>query len=119
MTEVATVAQMCLVASRWAKSGNGHPASTYQLVGGHEQTGQLGQCLDMILGGLGTLHDNCELLEERGGISMFRKLVIERLIDIRQPVFVIKHEFAQMAAAPWLMSPWKLSRLLQAPPCAR
>jgi hypothetical protein len=26
------------------KSGNGHPASTYQLVGGHEQTGQLGQC---------------------------------------------------------------------------
>jgi hypothetical protein len=79
MTEVATVAQMCLVASRWAKSGNGHPASTYQLVGGHEQTGQLGQCLDMILAGLRTVHDNCKLLEEQGGISMFRKLVIGAL----------------------------------------
>src|SRR5580704_13394757 len=45
------------------KSGNGHPASTYQLVGGHEQTGQLGQCLDMILAGLCTVHDNCKLLE--------------------------------------------------------
>jgi hypothetical protein len=25
-----------------AKSGNGHPASIYQLVGGHEQTGRWG-----------------------------------------------------------------------------
>jgi hypothetical protein len=26
----------------WAKSGNGHPASIYQLVGGHEQNGHWG-----------------------------------------------------------------------------
>src|SRR6202051_1935851 len=33
----------------------------------------------MILWGLRTVHDNCNLLEERGGISMFRKLVIGAL----------------------------------------
>jgi hypothetical protein len=27
----------------------------------------LGQCLDMILAGLRTVHDNCKLLEEQGG----------------------------------------------------
>jgi hypothetical protein len=33
----------------------------------------------MILAGLRTVHDNCKLLEEQGGISMFRKLVIGAL----------------------------------------
>src|SRR6516164_2724107 len=36
----------------------------------------LGQCLDMILAGLRTTHNNCKLLEAQGGISMFRKLVV-------------------------------------------
>jgi signal transduction histidine kinase len=33
----------------------------------------------MILAGLRMVHDNCKLLEEQGGISMFRKLVIGAL----------------------------------------
>jgi hypothetical protein len=33
----------------------------------------------MILAGLRTVHDNCKLLEEQGGISMFRKFVIGAL----------------------------------------
>src|SRR5262245_20311441 len=39
----------------------------------------LRQCFVMILAGLRTVHDNCKLLEEQGGISMFRKLVIGAL----------------------------------------
>ena len=35
--------------------------------------------MDMILAGLRTAHDNCKLLEEPGGIFMFRKLVIGAL----------------------------------------
>src|SRR5262245_45771057 len=33
----------------------------------------------MVLAGLRTVHGNCKLLEEQGGISMFRKLLIGAL----------------------------------------
>ncbi|WP_244486233.1 cache domain-containing protein [Bradyrhizobium viridifuturi] len=56
------------------------PASLCQLVGGREQAGQLGQYLNMMIpAGLRTVHDNCKFLDDQGGISMFRKLVIGAL----------------------------------------
>ncbi|WP_246667426.1 cache domain-containing protein [Bradyrhizobium macuxiense] len=64
---------------------------------GTSRPGQLGQCLDIILAGLRPVRDNCELFEEQGGISMFRKLVIGALGAIA--VLFSTTAFAQGTAA--------------------
>ena len=58
----------------------------------------LGQCLDMILAGLRTAHDNCKFLEEQGGISMFRKLVVIGALGAMAVLFSTT-AFAQGTAA--------------------
>jgi hypothetical protein len=58
----------------------------------------LGQCLDMILAGLRTVHDNCKFLEEQGGISMFRKLVVIGALGAMAVLFSTA-AFAQGTAA--------------------